>query len=193
MVRTTNSSRNKTQYVILGLLSEESLTGYEMKRIIDMRLSFFWNESFGQLYPTLSRLAAQGLITSQREEGRRGAVRYAITPSGRAALKEWLKEPAEKELIRYEMLLKLYFSTPDTAQEMLAQVRAFEESHRGQLELFKQFERELKRDIDLHQNHRQILMVLAFGQHVWSAYAQWCEETARQLNEAVQREKEEES
>ncbi len=190
-MRTTNSSRNKTQYVILGLLSEEPLTGYEMKRIIDMRLSFFWNESFGQLYPTLGRLAAEGLITVQREDGKHGSVRYAITPSGRAALKAWLKEPAEKELIRYELLLKLYFSTPDTAEEMLAQVQAFEESHRGQLELFRQFERELTRDIDTHENHRQILMVLAFGQRVWSAYAQWCEETARQLKEAAEREKEE--
>jgi DNA-binding PadR family transcriptional regulator len=37
----------KTRYVLLGLLQEEELSGYEMKKAIDIRMSFFWQESFG--------------------------------------------------------------------------------------------------------------------------------------------------
>ena len=42
--------------VILGLLSHEDLTGYDMKKRIDNSISFFWNGSFGNIYPTLKEL-----------------------------------------------------------------------------------------------------------------------------------------
>lgn len=35
------ANRSKTGYVLLGLLNEENLTGYEIKKIVDTRLSFF--------------------------------------------------------------------------------------------------------------------------------------------------------
>lgn len=56
--------KNKTKFVILGLLSEGDLTGYEIKKIIDIRFSFFWNESYGQLYPELKNLEQDDLIHS---------------------------------------------------------------------------------------------------------------------------------
>jgi DNA-binding PadR family transcriptional regulator len=46
----------QTDYVILGLLSEAPMTGYTIKRLIDIRFKFFWNESYGQLYPELRAL-----------------------------------------------------------------------------------------------------------------------------------------
>ncbi len=52
----------KTRFVILGLLNEEPLSGYDMKKIIDIRMSFFWQESYGQIYPELAKLREEGLI-----------------------------------------------------------------------------------------------------------------------------------
>jgi DNA-binding PadR family transcriptional regulator len=180
-------SSNKTRYVILGLLSEEAMSGYEIKKIIDTRLSFFWNESFGQIYPELKRLVEEGTITLVQEAGtsEKRIKKYAITPQGKAKLKDWLREPVEKELIRYEILLKLYFSDMDTAETMLEHVREFKITHHRQRELFDKFEAQLQQDIDLHSNHQQILMVLAFGQRVWDAYAAWCTETIKLLEADV--------
>lgn len=52
----------KTRFVILGLLNEEPLSGYDIKKIIDIRMSFFWQESYGQIYPELAKLRKEGLI-----------------------------------------------------------------------------------------------------------------------------------
>ena len=52
----------KTRFVILGLLNEEPLSGYDIKKIIDIRMSFFWQESYGQIYPELAKLKKEGLI-----------------------------------------------------------------------------------------------------------------------------------
>ncbi|MCK7479112.1 MAG: PadR family transcriptional regulator [Candidatus Moduliflexus flocculans] len=53
---------NNTKYVILGLLTEAPLSGYEIKKLVDIRFRFFWSESYGQIYPELKRLTAMGLI-----------------------------------------------------------------------------------------------------------------------------------
>lgn len=183
-----SSKKSKTGYVILGLLKEENLSGYEIKRIVDERLSFFWNESFGQIYPELKRLVSEGLITfckDVRPIHSKQSTKYEITEPGRLELQEWLKAPVEKELIRYEILLKLYFSNSASSATMLEHVKEFQANHLRQQHLFKQFEVQLKQNIDVHSNHNQILMVLSFGQKMWDSYAAWCEETIHLLEQGV--------
>ncbi len=58
----------KTRFVILGLLNEEPLSGYDIKKIIDIRMSFFWQESYGQIYPELGKLREEGLIEQVIDE-----------------------------------------------------------------------------------------------------------------------------
>jgi DNA-binding PadR family transcriptional regulator len=183
-----SSKKSKTGYVILGLLNEENLSGYEIKRIVDDRLSFFWNESFGQIYPELKRLVSEGLIDlceEVRPRSNKQSTKYQITEPGRLELQEWLQAPVEKELIRYEILLKLYFSNSASSATMLEHVKEFQNNHRRQQHLFKQFEVQLKQNIDVHSNHKQILMVLSFGQKMWESYAAWCEETIHLLEQDV--------
>ncbi|AIQ43189.1 PadR family transcriptional regulator [Paenibacillus sp. FSL R7-0297] len=185
------ANRSKTGYVLLGLLNEENLTGYEIKKIVDTRLSFFWSESFGQIYPELKRLAVGGLIAVCEEpvsaEGKNSkpSIKYQITASGRYELQEWLKTPVEKETVRYELLLKLYFSNSSSSATMLEHVREFEINHRRQQQLFDKFEAQLKQNLDVHSNHSRILMVLSFGQKLWESYADWCGQTIALLEQEV--------
>ncbi|MEK3697617.1 PadR family transcriptional regulator [Paenibacillus sp. FSL R10-2199] len=185
------ANRSKTGYVLLGLLNEENLTGYEIKKIVDTRLSFFWSESFGQIYPELKRLAAGGLIAVCEEpvtaEGKNSkqSIKYQITVSGRYELQEWLKTPVEKETVRYELLLKLYFSNSSSSATMLEHVREFEINHRRQQQLFGKFEEQLKQNLDVHSNHSRILMVLSFGQKLWESYADWCGQTIALLEQEI--------
>ncbi|WP_342421306.1 PadR family transcriptional regulator [Paenibacillus sp. FSL E2-0178] len=185
------ANRSKTGYVLLGLLNEENLTGYEIKKIVDTRLSFFWSESFGQIYPELKRLAAGGLIAVCEEpvsvEGKNSkqSIKYQITASGRYELQEWLKTPVEKETVRYELLLKLYFSNSSSSATMLEYVREFEINHRRQQQLFGKFEEQLKQNLDVHSNHSRILMVLSFGQKLWESYADWCGQTIALLEQEI--------
>ncbi|SHO44594.1 PadR family transcriptional regulator [Anaerocolumna xylanovorans] len=177
--------KNKTRYVILGLLNEEHLSGYEIKRIIDTRLSFFWSESFGQIYPQLKELETEGLIAAfhQPDSNSKASKKYTITDQGKEELQQWLMIPVEKEIIRYEVLLKLYFSNAASSDIMLEHIKEFELNHNKQRKLFEKFEEQLKQDIDVHGNHRQVLMVLAFGQKVWESYASWCKETIKSLED----------
>ncbi len=172
---------SKTQYVILGLLTEGPMTGYDIKKIIDIRFSFFWNESYGQLYPMLKALTDDKLITAEKSGEGRAKVTYAITPQGRMALKEWLEAPVEKETFRIELLLKMYFSGGTGTDVMKNHIQTYRETQLKQLAVLSGFEKELLSIADDHNNHRDVLRVVAFGQKAYSAYIEWCDETLEYL------------
>ncbi|MEJ9314325.1 PadR family transcriptional regulator, partial [Priestia megaterium] len=54
---------NRTTYAILGLLTTECRTGYEIKQLMDRSLNHFWKISYGQIYPTLQKLVNNELAT----------------------------------------------------------------------------------------------------------------------------------
>ena len=183
----------KTQYVILGLLAEGPMTGYAIKKTVDTRFRFFWSESYGQLYPVLKALRNEGLIvladasasaSATAGAGRgsgRDQVAYAVTPAGRGALREWLARPAERESVRVEILLKLYFSVLGEPGGMTPQIEEFSRHYASELEVLRRFQLELERIPDDGGNHRDILRVLDFGQKTYEAYLAWSSKTLAEL------------
>lgn len=103
------ANEKKIDCVILGLLSHEELTGYEIKKRIDTSLKYFWNASYGSIYPALNDLVNRGLATKREDtNSKRNKLIYTITENGRDYLKKWLTLPIEKDELRYETLLKLF-------------------------------------------------------------------------------------
>ena len=103
-------SRKSTPYALLGLLSIEPMSGYDIRREMRESLSFFWNESYGQIYPALKRLWAQGLIApaNSGRKGGRDRQAYTLTSKGRAHLRQWLGDPPRQAPISNEFLLKVF-------------------------------------------------------------------------------------
>ena len=175
----------QTDFVILGLLSESPLTGYQIKKLIDVRFKFFWNESYGQLYPALKSLDRRGLI-EETEEGmasKRSQKTYRITKEGMSGLQAWLCRPVERETVRLEILLKLYFSNLTDDAVICGHLEAFQETHKRDLVILQTFERELRLIIDEHPNHLQVLQVVDLGLKINEAYLAWSRETIRLLEE----------
>src|SRR2546429_4563583 len=57
-----DGERRVLELAILGLLKEQELHGYELKRRLTQMLGLFSSVSFGSLYPALSRLEAAGAV-----------------------------------------------------------------------------------------------------------------------------------
>lgn len=181
----------QTEYVILGLLSESPLTGYDIKRLIDIRFRFFWSESYGQLYPTLKSLSSDGLVVEiMTQETRRSQKRYQITETGLAALQQWLRLPVEKESVRLEILLKMYFSNLVNNEVMMKHIAVFQQSHQRDLMILNMFEQELTANLGKDPNHGHVLRVIDFGKKVNEAYLNWSQETVRFFEERIENETE---
>jgi DNA-binding PadR family transcriptional regulator len=148
-------------------------------------MSFFWQESFGQIYPELSRMASEGLIEIPESEPtgniKREKTRYRITPKGQKELKKWMEQENEKDTVRSEFLLKMYLSTDKNADEMRRNIIKFKQQSEEKLELFNLFEAQLKQIVEMHNNHRHILYVLNLGIRQAKLYIDWCEEVLEDL------------
>ena len=84
-----------TRLVILGLLQERSLYGYEIKQIIEERMGEWTSIAFGSIYFALSKLAEQDLIekTAIEKEGSRPSRSiYQITTTGQAEFLRLLRK-----------------------------------------------------------------------------------------------------
>lgn len=172
----------KIDYVILGLLSHEDLTGYEIKKRMDTSLKYFWGASYGSIYPALSDLVGRGLANKCNDaESKRNKIIYSITEEGRNYLKEWLQIPAERDELRYETLLKLFFGNEGGKLQAISHINAFQEKIEGELPYLIGAADTLRNNIDVDDTHKYYLLTVEFGMKAYHAYLEWCEEAKKLL------------
>lgn len=176
--------KKRTRYVILGLLREEDLSGYEIKKAIDIRMQFFWQESYGQIYPVLSSLAQDGLVKEAEKSGgrQRKRTRYTITQAGEKAFADWMRDENEKDSVRSEALLKCYFATDSNIDELKRHLTNLFDQNQEQLILFRRFEKELTAVAGVHRNHKYILQMLSLGVRQSALYCDWSLELLQKIN-----------
>jgi PadR family transcriptional regulator AphA len=135
--------RKQTSYVILGVLAiHPHQSGYEIRKTVQQSVGFFWGESYGQIYPTLKRLAADSLIVADAPSSQKRPRRqeYSITVAGLSCLQNWLAVPFRDDPPRDEFLLKLFFANEAGPAVALEQVRRFQEKCRRMLATLEQLQ-----------------------------------------------------
>lgn len=178
---------NKTEYAILGLLSLEPMSGYDMKAFIAKSLGFFWQESYGQLYPTLRRLLERKLVTRKVRggSGRPDRHIYSITAQGRKRLADWLAAETDPERVRNELLLKLFFGPKTSPEVHRKQIEALLEHQTARLQAFKEVEQSVLKDYEDSPFHPYWYSTLRYGVHVTRARVKWCRETLARLDDVT--------
>jgi PadR family transcriptional regulator, regulatory protein AphA len=173
-----------TAYVILGMVSREPRSGYEIKAAVDNTTRFFWTASYGQIYPELKKLSKAGLVEgTDASQGDRKRTRYAITADGEAALKEWLRKPPETAEMREEGLLKLFFSEVLQPEEAAETLRVMGQRRRELSERLRTMEPKI---LEKEQSDPFPLMVLRGGIEYNDWFAGWCERMEAQLLDSAQ-------
>lgn len=170
------ANAKKMDYVLLGLLSHEPMTGYEMKKRLDTSLRFFWGGSYGSIYPTLNQLEKEGKVTKENTSSNgREKISYSITVTGKEALKEWLRKPAEKDELRYETLLKLFFGNETGFDGAKEHIERFEEKCKGELQILYMFAENLSHYLG-EDTHKYYYLTVQFGIKTYESYLEWCKE-----------------
>lgn len=93
----------KLEYSILGLLTIDPRTGYDVKKYLDTEGRFERRRApLSQIYTTLKRMAENNLVTfvEEKREGKPDIKIYFITPEGRDYLIDFLRSPI-KRVFRY--------------------------------------------------------------------------------------------
>lgn len=174
---------NKSKYAIMGILSMGPMSGYDIKKKFEESLSYFWSESYGQIYPILKKLAQQGLATRsiERQEGKPDRHIYTLTDKGQKALQDWMIQPVGSQIGRHEILLKLFFGQQISLTDNIRQIKNFQKLQAQRLKEIKATEKLLKSDYKDNPNLSFWLMTVRYGQHLNQAYLQWSKETLAAL------------
>lgn len=179
-----NKSANKTKYVILGLLTIEPLSGYGMRKLIQTSTAHFWEESNGQIYPTLKNLIEENLIQLEEKKaiGKKQKIIYSITEKGKNVLKDWLKDLPEKNIIRDEGLLKLFLGSNVSIDTSIALLKNKEETLFAKLKEFENIEKMLAKE---KNSPHYIYWIITLKNGIISCQAElkWCKEAILLLKE----------
>lgn len=176
---------NRTQFAILGMLSLGDKTGYDLKREFEQRVGHFWSESLGQIYPTLHRLKRQKLVDSRSEPGhlRPGRTIYRITPAGLQTLRDWIVQPAERDPVRNELLLKMFFGPQAGIEASLAQLKDFERREVEEKKIFDAMKGIIDREPVSEEQRVFWRLTLLSGLYTKQARIKWARDAQRMLRE----------
>jgi DNA-binding PadR family transcriptional regulator len=100
-----------SQDVILGILMQESISGYDIKHKFETVFSYFYNASYGTIYPTLSKMEKDGLITkvSIVQEGKPNKNVYTITKEGKESFHQYMYSEIQENEMKSDFLVRLHF------------------------------------------------------------------------------------
>jgi len=180
-----------TPFAVLGMLSIAPMSGYDIRKESETSIGYFWSESYGQIYPALRELKAQGLI--RRRPGKSGGNRdrqvYEITERGHGALAAWRAEPPRETPYRNELLLKLFFGRADAVAHEPGWIETLLTEQKAALREFERIRKQIEKEQHDHVSVPFWLIALSYGEHHARAILRWGRETQKALR-ALQREAE---
>lgn len=107
-------------YAILGILSYKSLTGYDIKKIIQDSPFMYWSANNNQIYRALIELHEEGLVTSEvyHQESSPSKKIYTITEKGLSELKKWVLTSPEPPEFKKTFLIQLAWANQLDTKEL---------------------------------------------------------------------------
>lgn len=100
-------------YAILGMLSWQPLTGYDIKKIIQESPFLYWSGNNNQIYKSLVQLLDNNLVINEtkHQEGAPSKKIYSITELGIKELEKWIVDTnVEVPELKKQFLIQLSWS-----------------------------------------------------------------------------------
>jgi len=137
------------KYALLGFLSTEPASGFDLAREFGESMGWFWYASHSQIYPELRRLEEDGLIAGTEVAGNPGKQKriYRLTERGERELQAWLEQPTEYAPVRDVERVKLVFLDGAPVDVIRRHIEGHRKHHEDLLAIYTQQLRELHRGV----------------------------------------------
>ena len=177
-----------TSYILLGMLSSQEMSGYDLKQQLDKSLyPCYESPAKSQIYGELRRLTQQGwtTVTEVPQTHRPDKRVYRITAAGLAALQQWLANPdVESDSFKSPFLLRLFFGHLLQRDVLIARLEARQQQQTKELAACEETERGLHDQLQAsYANVERLhsLLIMQFRISTLRAAITWTNETVEQL------------
>ena len=115
----------RVRHFILGLLNEQSMSGYDIKRFLKGLSWLIGSPSYGSIYPALRGLLQDGLLSVEVSSGSDRPPRkiYSITDRGKQELSEWINQPAASSTSLKAFVMRLFLAGSLPHVNLVSQLR----------------------------------------------------------------------
>jgi DNA-binding PadR family transcriptional regulator len=172
---------------ILASLVDGSCSGYDLAKQFDGTVGFFWSATHQQIYRELSKLEAQGWITSQiiPQEGRPDKKLYRITELGTQQLIEWIAQPCEPSPIKDDLLVKLFAGHIAPPKIILDQLAHHQKAHQARLSTYRDLQRQhFSQPEELSSREKFQYLTLLNGISYETHWLSWCNQAMELLRKS---------
>lgn len=111
---------------ILGLLNYGPMTGYELMKVFNDSLQFFWNAQTSQIYRELDTLERKGWVSAEHimQTDKPNKKVFNVTDSGRKELVRWLDDHAVNTMskVRDEMTMRVFFASNGDREKLVEEL-----------------------------------------------------------------------
>ena len=133
---------------LLGLLNYKPMTGYDLKKILDHPMGFFWIAQMSQIYRELNILEEEGLVKSKIEpqEKRPDRKVYHLTKGGRETFLSWLNKFPDQlsQTCRSRFLMRIFFSSKIKLDELAFEIKRYKKEIEEELNYLDKVEQWIK-------------------------------------------------
>ncbi len=139
--------------IILGFLNYGEMSGYDIKQAFSNNIGFFYDASYGAIYPALRKMEQEGYVTKREivQSGKPNKILYSITDEGKKLFHSEINTPIQSPMLRSDMLVKLFFGGLRSQEDRAALVK---DSITFQKQLYAQMNKkynELEGNLDDYQ------------------------------------------
>jgi len=133
---------------LLGLLNHGSMTGYDLKKLLDHPIGFFWAAQMSQIYRELNTLEEKGLVKSKiiPQEKRPDRKVYQLTKGGKETFLSWLNKFPDQlnEASRSRFLMRIFFSSKIKLDELAFEIKRYKKEIEEEVRCLNKVEQWIK-------------------------------------------------
>jgi DNA-binding PadR family transcriptional regulator len=162
----------KIELTILGLLMEENLYGYEIKKKIIERLEDYVDIKFGSIYYAIKKAVENGWVKkagTEKDSGNPERYVYEILPQGRKYFKKLIKQYFEESLIHFDIDIVLMFLNYYLDENSTQFIKDRNSKLKNKLDMIKKRIEDSKKD-NLTKKHN---MIYTYIEHHLKAEMAW--------------------
>jgi len=164
------------------------MAGYDLKKIFDNSINFFWAAHTSQIYRELKSLEEKKLVDSKMTPGEKGPDRrtFSITKEGKDSFKKWIAdfpEPLSPDT-RDDFLVRVFFSSVIGIENLEFEMRRKLKDYQKERERLNVVEKNMARYAEMFKNKDEIhywKICLSRGRLGADANIAWAEETLQYL------------
>ncbi|MFD2084848.1 PadR family transcriptional regulator [Brevibacillus brevis] len=129
------------------------MSGYDIKQAFTNSIGFFYDASFGAIYPALRKLEEEGFVTKQEiiQSGKPNKILYRITEAGKQSFRQEIQTPILPPVLRSDMLVKIFFGKSRTIDEQKDLLEGCLDTQRQLLQQSKASYKKLEVNFDEYQ------------------------------------------